>query len=222
MKRLFFPIVALFLLSAVACKNDKSANTNQHVDPDLQETKSGTSSASVFEVDRDASVINWKGSKPTGSHNGQLKINYGRIAVSDNTLVAGEMSIDMPSLTVSDLSGSDKAKLEADLKGPNFFDTEKFTFAEFNFVQIQPVVNQAAYNYTVRGSLRIKEATKDVTIPVKVNLAPDQVTVTSPTFTINRTEWGIQYRSTVLGTLPDKLIGDDIELSLNVVLKPRQ
>ena len=43
------------------------------------------------------------------------------------------------------------------------------------------------------------------------------VKITTPEFTINRTEWGVNYNSGILGTVKDKLIADDVKLSITLV-----
>jgi hypothetical protein len=48
----------------------------------------------------------------------------------------------------------------------------------------------------------------------------DVVTLTSETFTINRTQWNVNYSSkSVFDDLKDKFINDDIELKVTVTAK---
>ena len=51
----------------------------------------------------------------------------------------------------------------------------------------------------------------------------DDVTITSDTFTLDRTEWNIMYNSAtsddVAASLGDKLIKDDVEIKISVKAK---
>lgn len=44
----------------------------------------------------------------------------------------------------------------------------------------------------------------------------DKLVANSPTFPINRTQWDVNFRSGILGTAKDKLIDDNILLSLEL------
>lgn len=214
-------LMTILMIAAFGCKN-KPATTETISESGDTITKSVISYVDVFEVDREASSVQWKGYKPTGSHNGTIKLSFGRMAIEGKQVFGGEMTMDMQSITVNDLSGDDKARLEADLKGPNFFDAANFPTAEFKFVQIQPQDGSEGYNLTVMGNLRIKNITKELTIPANVQISSDEVRVTTPTFTLNRVEWDIKHRSGVINTIKEQLISDDIELSINLVLRPRE
>ena len=65
----------------------------------------------------------------------------------------------------------------------------------------------------------MKDVTKSVTIPATVTMENGGITATTPQFTIDRTEWGIQYGSTTAGALKDEAIDDMIGLSINLSTK---
>lgn len=223
MKRLIPFFVLLVFLALSACKNQTNAPQETGSSEDASEiTRTTTSIANIYEVDAASSVINWKATKVGGAHNGTLKLFSGRLAVDAGEMVAGEVVMDMSSIGVSDLTGDDKTKLENHLKSADFFDAENYATAEFRFIQVQPLKNSEGINYSVSGNLRIKTAEKPVTVPAIVTIAEDKITVTTPTFTINRNDWGINYRSGLLGTVKDKIINDEIELSINLVALPRK
>src|SRR6266550_824469 len=74
---------------------------------------------SVLSVDPAASTIDWKAEKTTGTHLGTIKLLSGKLTMHCGQLAKGTMIIDMKTLRVTDLSGSDKQKLENNLKGDN-------------------------------------------------------------------------------------------------------
>jgi len=62
------------------------------------------------------------------------------------------------------------------------------------------------------GDLTIKDITRSITVPINISYAGDKILASTPAFTINRTEWNLNYRSGILGTAADKLIHDEISL----------
>ena len=62
------------------------------------------------------SQITWKGYKVTGQHEGTISLKEGTLTFTDNKLTGGNFVMDMTSLTVTDLEGGMKGKLEGHLK----------------------------------------------------------------------------------------------------------
>ena len=105
-------LIAFIGFGAISCKNkENSAEVNE-----AQEVAE-TSAATSYTLDTDVSVIEWKGSKPTGTHNGTIQLAEGIVEVKDNSVAAGSFVIDMTSITDLDLEGDMKENLEAHLKG---------------------------------------------------------------------------------------------------------
>lgn len=160
-------------------------------------------------VDVEESKIIWNGYKVTGEHEGTIDLKSGTLNFDDENLVGGSFVIDMTSLTVTDLKGGGKAKLEGHLKSDDFFGVEKHPEAKF-------VINNATKNgdsYEVTGDLSIKGITNPIsfTMEVKDNVANAAVKV-------DRAKYDIKYgSSSFFDNLKDKAIYD--EFDLNVTLK---
>lgn len=177
-----------------------------------------------YKVNTAGSAVMWIGEKPTGAHNGSLSIKEGKIAVQDGKITGGSFVLDMNSITVLDLEGDKKLGLEGHLKGSNadnadhFFNVAKYPTAQFDITKV--VKREGAEDGTthlVYGNLTIKDVSKQVGIPAAVNLMENGVHVTTPEFTINRTDWGINYKSkSILDNLKDGFINDDIKLKLDI------
>ena len=61
---------------------------------------------------------------------------------------------------------------------------------------------------------------KSITFPASIVKLGEKINAVTPSFTINRTEWGINFQSkSVFTDLKDKFIHDDI--SLNIQLEAR-
>ncbi|RKS25522.1 polyisoprenoid-binding protein YceI [Flavobacterium endophyticum] len=219
-------IASLLVLSAltltVSCKNDKAA--------EAETTEAGTvkevsGEAATYTIDKENSKIEWTGSKPTGKHTGTINLAEGTVSVKDNALDTGKFTIDMNTITVTDLKAGDgKEDLEGHLKGTggteadfdHFFNVKKYPQANF---EITKAVTENGKT-SVEGNLTMKGITKNVKFPATVTVNGNTVTVVSDLFTINRTLWNVNYGSkSVFDNLGDKFINDDIELKVSVTAK---
>ena len=212
----FFSLLAMIALLA-AC-NGKSEAVEAEVGDAVENADPAVSQATTYTVDPTQSQIGWTGSKIVGDkHTGTLSLTDGRLAVVGTELVGGEFNIDMNSLTVTDLDeNSGKSKLEGHLKSPDFFDIAKHPDASFTLLQVQPVAGDANITHNLTGNLTLNGETKSVTIPAKVNISEEAIMATTPAFTINRTDWKANFGSSLIGTVGDKVISDEIELVINL------
>ena len=198
-------IILGFLLSCTnAPKGEKATTTDAK--PMAKKEMMASKTLSVQE----GSMLTWTGSKVGGTHAGTINVSGGDVKVSDGAVTGGKVTIDMNSINCTDLeAGKGKEKLEGHLKSPDFFDTATNPTASFEITSV------AGGNIT--GNLMLKGVTKSVTFPANVNVTPDGVAVTSGEFTINRTDWGIQYGSaSFFDGLKDKAINDNIGLSIKL------
>ncbi|WP_435412768.1 YceI family protein [Psychroserpens mesophilus] len=156
------------------------------------------------------SNISWKGYKVTGSHEGTITLSKGTLMFDDNNnLTGGNFTMDMSSITVTDLkAGEGKEKLEGHLKSDDFFGVNNHKQATFSINK----VDGKNGTYRVYGDLTIKGITKPATFQmiVKDNMA-------SASFKIDRTKYDIRYGSaSFFDDLKDKAIYDEFDLNVNL------
>ena len=157
--------------------------------------------------------LQWTGTKVGGQHQGVIKISGGDISASNGKISAGTVNIDMNSISVIDLkAGEGKEKLEGHLKTEDFFNTSAHPNATFKLTS----VNGSESSTSLTGDLTIKGITKSITVPANVAMAGDKISVVTPSFKINRTDWDVKYGSGLIGTAADKIIHDEIGLVLNL------
>ncbi len=182
------------------------------------------SDAKSMAVNTGTSQVLWVGSKPTGTHNGTINLANGKLDVAGNKLVSGEFELDMSSISVIDLKpGEGKEDLEDHLKGlvdekaDHFFNVRKFPTAKFVITKVEDLPAGGPSTHNITGNLTLKDQTKSLTFPANVAVVNGQVSATTPSFKINRTEWGINFMSkSVFDDLKDKFIDDEIALSINL------
>ena len=136
-------------------------------------------------------------------------------------MTGGSFTLDMNSLASTDLTGEQKAGLEGHLKGldakgaDDFFNVNKYPTATFTITNVVPSTTIPDANVSITGNLKMKATEKSITFPASVVMLGDKVNAVTPSFKINRTEWGINYGSkTVFNDLKDKFINDDIALNI--------
>jgi len=161
--------------------------------------------------------MTWKGTKPTGSHDGTVAFKSGGMVVEDNVLKSGEFVIDMNTIKNLDMEGSDGAgKIEKHLKAPDFFDVGVYPTSKFVITSVLEVEGRLA----VTGNLTIKDVTKSITIPATVSTTEGTTTFKSEVFNIDRADFNVKYGSKRwIEGLKDKFIDDLVEMSFTVVTK---
>lgn len=161
-----------------------------------------------------ASLVSWKGFKPTGSHNGSLLLKEGAVIADSTGIKQGVFVIDMNSLKVLDIPADSKenADLSGHLSSPDFFDVANNPTATFKFNEFD--------GKNFKGELTIKGITKPLSVPVKVTEKDGITTFTAAAFKIDRTEYDIKFKSKkFFNDLKDKFINDEFEISFDVKLK---
>ena len=217
MKGLFNVGLMVFLAVFIFSCKEKTADTAGDV---------AATEGQKYEVGAGMGKIMWQASKPTGTHNGTINTSEGQIFVKDGKITSGSFTIDMTTITVLDLAGDEKASLEAHLKGTesesaqDFFNTTKFPTGKFEITSVIDSTLENGANTLVKGNLTLLDVTKEIAIPVTVTVSDSIIVVVSPGFNINRTEWGIVYKSkNVFKEIGDKFINDEIALTLKLEAK---
>ena len=170
---------------------------------------------SKFKAIPEESMIVWTANKVVGGHSGTINVSNGIVQTKGNELVGGNFIFDISTSENTDIEdATEKAKLEGHLKGPDFFNAEEFPNASFEITNVE--------GNMISGNLMMKGIKKNISFPVKLGMNGDMMTITSDTFTIDRTEWDIKYNSGKFADpakLGDYLIKDDIELKVSIKAK---
>jgi polyisoprenoid-binding protein YceI len=171
-----------------------------------------------YSINTEKSNINWFGEQITGKkHFGLLKFKKGVLVLSgtgrnSNKVIAGNFTVDMTSLTVEDLTGSSKERLQGHLKSDDFFSTEKFKDAFLEITNSGEISNGVQ---KLSGDLIIKGLKHPVSFTFKLE---DEIIISNLSF--DRTKYDIRFRSgTFFENIGDKLIYDEIKLEVVLILE---
>lgn len=160
-------------------------------------------------VDVEKSQITWKGHKVTGEHDGNITLQEGTLMFDgNNKLTGGSFTMDMTTLTVTDLEGEMKGNLEGHLKSDDFFSTDKHTASTFVITKVSGKDGK----YKVTGDLTIKGITKPNIFDMDVS-----GNTATANFKVDRTQYDIKFRSSsFFDNLKDKAIYDNFDLNVNL------
>lgn len=197
----------------------------------------------VYTIDTLNSIITWVGTKPTGRHNGLIKIKNGSIRIIEEpsetsrkkfSILNAHISIDMSTAEVLDLVDNPVQldKLQRHLHSRDFFDTDTYPEAEFEFVSLKPIeedtVERAPNDFTIidpthilNGNLTIKGKTLNVEFPVKTDYRNLKLEA-SAKFNIDRTKWGINYKdeNDPLARATDSFIHNIVNVGFEIIARP--
>ena len=205
-RSLFAGLAAVVLLTATT------------LSPTIAADKPGKKIAAptTFNVDVTKSVLKWDAKKVTGQHNGEVRLKDGMLTVDGGKLPGGMFTIDMASMTDTDLT--DKGyndKLMGHLKSPDFFDVAKHPTATYKITKITP--GSAPNQYTITGDMTIKGITNAVSFPATVKMSGNMIEADGKA-TVDRTKYDIRYGSkSFFENIGDKAIYDEFIVDLKLV-----
>lgn len=216
MKRIFLSLSLLLAISIVAVSCKKKADEAKTTE--ATEVAEATAASAKYSAVPSESSIEWKGFKPTGTHNGTIALSNGVLTVNDGNIESGTFMIDMSTITVKDIPADNEmnGKLTGHLKSADFFDIEKYPTSVFTVTNFETKDGKSMLS----GNLSMKDAKNEITFPVNVSMDGDMMTLTSETFTIDRSKWNVKYGSkSFFDDLGDKFINDEFELKITLKAK---
>ena len=196
-------IALLMFVSLVSCNmnSNKTAETND---------VAMTAADATYNIVQDESILMWTGREvSTSSHYGTINFTSGQFEIADGLISQGEFLVDMTSITVQDLTGGSKERLEGHLRSDDFFSVESFPTAHL-YISSSEVISNG--KWMVNGFLTIK----DISHPVLFEMVNTE-DGWNANLVFDRSKYNVKFRSgTFFENLGDKLIYDDIELKINL------
>ena len=174
----------------------------------------------VFNLEN-PSTVNWTANNPTSTHVGTINVSKGSLELKAGKITSATFEIDMKSILSTDLKSDDKEKLEGHLKSADFFEADKYPTTIFTLKKSLLFKGNDKTRHHITGDLKIKEVTKTIEFDAYVIVSNNGtlLTATTPSFEINRVDYGIKYKSGVINTVKDKIISDKIGMVINIRAK---
>ncbi|HAD98613.1 MAG TPA: hypothetical protein DCG19_14475 [Cryomorphaceae bacterium] len=210
---------ALISWTVASCGNapEETVETKE-----AEEVAAPQETAATYAMVTDGDEIMWEGYKTISgdSHTGTMQVTEGSFTVENGEVTGGSFTIDMNSIYNEDLPEEgdyNKAKLVGHLKSEDFFYVEKYPTATFTITSVSPVEGKEGATHMVSGNLNMRGNEKNITFPAKIDVSGDKVSLTTPEFVIDRTNWEVMYLSANLASVAkDKAVDNNIKLQLNV------
>lgn len=170
-----------------------------------------------YNVDTQSSNIVWTGYKVTGKHTGTVKIQKGNLSIDNGVLTGGSFTVDLNSITCTDMEGEYAGKLVGHLKSDDFLGVNSYPTA--TFVITKAIPQDTKGNYKILGNLTIKGITKEAKF--FANMAENNGMINAAgKITIDRSEFNMRYGSgSFFDGLGDKTIYDEFDLQVSLVAK---
>lgn len=141
------------------------------------------------------------------------------------TGISGTVSFDDKDVTKSSIDATIKVTTintgnenrDRDLRGANFFDTDKFPEAKF----VSKRIEKRGDNYVAIGDLTIKDVTKQIDLPFELSKGqtPNGTAIgVSASITINRKDYNINYSRMMDNG--GAVVSDSVKLEINLEAKP--
>lgn len=210
-------IVAILMSSCMQSPQGDKAKTS-----DVYEIKTVVG-VTEFKANLEQSKVEWLGTKPTGTHWGDVKISSGTVHIKDRKIVGGKMVIDLNSIRALDLANTDmEAKLVGHLKSADFFHVDSFPTATFEIAEISELKTtpeaeaEIKATHEVKGNLTMRGTTKGIVFNAKIEVSENEIIVKSNQFFINRTLWKVNYGSkSIFAELKDNFIHDEMGINID-------
>lgn len=176
----------------------------------------------AFVIDRSHSEVGFNIRHFFNKVHGRFSDFEGAVVYDPQTLTASSVTV-----TIRDSSiNTAHERRDNDLRGENFFWTEKYPVIAFKSTQVVPGADPK--HFQVIGDLTMRDVTKPVTLNVEfLGMGPITQGQRSSvqagfvaTTTINRKDWGIVWNQQVdQGGVSSMMLSDDVDLVLNVAAR---
>ncbi len=161
------------------------------------------------EVKIEKGKVVWKAYKVTGSHVGTITLKEGSLIFEKDKLIGGKFTIDMTTITNTDLEGEYKQKLEGHLKSDDFFGVKTYPTSTLMFEKVKAIGKNS---YKVFGNLTIKGITNAINFDVSIYGKK-----ATASLRVDRAKYNVRYGSTsFFDNLKDKAIYDEFDLVVDL------
>ncbi|HXH30139.1 MAG TPA: YceI family protein [Bacteriovoracaceae bacterium] len=174
--------------------------------------------ATTYKVDTSNTKVTYVGSKKVGeSHTGQIKAKDGWVTVKGEVITAGEITMDMNSITSTDLTDKEaNGKFIGHMKSADFFNTAKYPDSKL----VIKSSKKTAKGLEVEGEMTMIGQTGPVKFTATDVKSTAELYSAKANIDVDRTKWGLKYGSgQFFKGLGDKIINDNFTLQVELTAK---
>jgi polyisoprenoid-binding protein YceI len=214
-----FVAVAITATTITAC-NDAPKGDDATI---TDEQKAAAGQGQQFAVDTTNSKLRFTGHGVGKNHKGTFRLSSGNVAVNGNQITGGSFIINIKSMDLDEKGGMFDDKLRPHLMSGDFFHADKFGTAKFEITKVAPYTKNGSdssivegANFSISGNLTLKDVTKNITFPARVDLDENTLKARG-NFDIDRRQWNMNYGNDK--TLGDKFISEKVNIELDLQAK---
>ncbi len=160
--------------------------------------------------------ITWVGKKVGGEHFGKILMSDASLVIKNGLISQGEIIMDMASINIDDIEDAEEnAKLLGHLQSEDFFDINNHGTARLLITGTEGASN----DLIVYSEITIKDKTMTKKFDVKLSPISENSFGISFNTSIDRTNYGITYKSKTFDELLDKFIYDEFDLKGNLTAR---
>ncbi|MEM9369127.1 MAG: YceI family protein [Planctomycetota bacterium] len=148
---------------------------------------STAAAATPMTLDKEASSIEFVGTKPGDKHEGGFKAFAGKATADFADPSASTLSIEIDASSI----WSDNNKLTNHLKSPDFFDVRKYPQIKFESTKVE-ISGEEMSKAKITGNWTMLGKTLEIEVPVVVKHTETGLDMMAE-FKIDRTKWGMTY-----------------------------
>jgi len=206
MKIKVLSVLALTSILFTACGGETK-------DKHAEETTTETAVvAETYKADITTSIVNWRGEVfGVYGHEGYVNLQSGWITLEGETIIAGEIYVDMSNIVPTDSAsftqeeGHRITDLQGHLTTGDFFNTSEFPTSTFIITSVE--------GNTIKGNLTVRDKTNEETIEVESLEVVDGKLTAKGKLVFNRQNYNVAW----VHYMKDMVLSDDITLNLTLV-----
>jgi len=212
--------LSLFVVSlviSVSCSGKKKIDETDNARMNNQSEEPIRLASGSYQFIKTSSEVLWECMWLGGAkHDGSVELINGSLDISNDGNISGDFVVSLDSIKCFDLKNEGtNRKLVSHLKSEDFFDVRNYPKAT---LQLTSADNTGGDSFRFKGDLMIKGKTRPIVFKGRV---VDHQTYyeASLDLVFDRSKYDIRYRSASLfSDLGDRIISDDVKLSINVNL----
>ncbi len=160
----------------------------------------------TFKARTDKSDVVWIARKVGGEHTGTVDLKSGSFEVKDELITSGTFIMDMTTIEITD---TESKKLHNHLRSKDFFHVDVYKESKLVITGSKLVEGKLM----VSGNLTIRDITNPISFEA-VNIGKtENFRIYSSTMSVDRTKYGIVYRSSAVG---DTFIKDFFDIKVKI------